>query len=114
MDMDLGQLFVVLCACACAVQASLASKLRIHVVPHTHDDAGWLKTVDQYYVGSRQKIQLAGVQYILDTVVQCLQADPARRFTYAEIAFFSRWWRQQDDGMKRKVCLATPMRIHSR
>jgi hypothetical protein len=79
------------------------SKLRLHVVPHTHDDAGWLKTVDQYYMGSHQDIQQAGVQYILDTVVQCLEADSSRTFIYAEIAFFSRWWRQQSERTKKKV-----------
>jgi len=26
--------------------------LEVHIFAHTHDDVGWLKTVDQYYSGS--------------------------------------------------------------
>merc|ERR550534_2020659 len=69
--------------------------LNIHLVPHTHDDVGWLKTVDQYYFGARNDIQKAGVQYIIDSVVDELLADANRRFIYVEMAFFTQWWKEQ-------------------
>lgn len=50
------------------------------MVPHTHDDVGWLKTVDQYYYGSETLIQKAGVQYIIDSFIQELINDPEKRF----------------------------------
>ncbi|XP_058821108.1 lysosomal alpha-mannosidase-like isoform X2 [Topomyia yanbarensis] len=77
--------------------------LNVHLVPHTHDDVGWLKTVDQYYYGSRTLIQKAGVQYILDSVVESLLKDPTRRFIYVESAFFFKWWKEQTPELQDKV-----------
>ncbi|XP_075715232.1 lysosomal alpha-mannosidase [Rhinoderma darwinii] len=77
--------------------------LNVHLIPHTHNDVGWLKTVDQYYYGGRNNIQHAGVQYILDSVVSQLLADPRRRFIYAESAFFWLWWQEQKESLQRDV-----------
>ena len=33
------------------------AKLNVHIVCHSHDDAGWLKTVDQYLYGANNTIQ---------------------------------------------------------
>jgi len=78
-------------------------RLNVHLVPHTHDDVGWLKTVDQYYYGSHSEIQEASVQYILDTVVTSLLEDEHRRFIYVEIAFFNRWWDEQSEDRQNEV-----------
>ncbi|CAF3855565.1 unnamed protein product [Rotaria magnacalcarata] len=78
-------------------------KLNVHIVPHTHDDVGWLKTVDQYFYGARNDIQHAAVQYILDSVIPALIENPDRRFIYVEMAFFWRWWLQQSEDMKNTV-----------
>ena len=65
-------------------------ELTVHIVPHTHDDVGWLKTVDEYFSGSNDTIQHAGVRNILNSVVTALQKNPQRKFTYVEQAFFQR------------------------
>ena len=80
-------------------------KLQVHLVPHTHDDVGWLKTVDEYYYGANNSIQHGGVQYILDSVISQLSADRSKRkrFIYVEIAFFERWWNEQNNYTQTEV-----------
>uniref|UniRef100_A0A0B7AW15 Alpha-mannosidase n=1 Tax=Arion vulgaris TaxID=1028688 RepID=A0A0B7AW15_9EUPU len=75
--------------------AEIPGMINVHLVPHTHDDVGWIVTVDQYYY--RQ------VQFILDGVIAELQADPTKRFIYVEIAFFSRWYNEQGEATKEVV-----------
>ncbi|XP_071914762.1 alpha-mannosidase At3g26720 isoform X1 [Coffea arabica] len=78
-------------------------KINVHLVPHSHDDVGWLKTIDQYYAGANNSIRGACVQNVLDSVISALLDDPNRRFIYVEMAFFQRWWRQQSDTLKAEV-----------
>ena len=56
-----------------------------------------------YVWAARNDIQNAGVQYIIDTVIQELKANPDRKFIYVEIAFFYRWWNEQNEDMKNDV-----------
>lgn len=81
----------------------VADKLNVHIVSHTHDDVGWLKTVDQYLYGANNSIQTAGVQYILDSVTNSLEENPDRKFIYVESGFFSRWWAEQTEEKKASV-----------
>ncbi|KAJ6401223.1 hypothetical protein OIU84_016604 [Salix udensis] len=84
-------------------QGIVKDKINVHLVAHTHDDVGWLKTVDQYYVGSNNSIQGACVQNVLDSLIPALLADRNRKFIYVEQAFFQRWWRDQSETMQHVV-----------
>ena len=96
--------FVLGSAFECRFNATVnQEKLQVHLVPHTHDDVGWLKTVDQYYYGHKNYIQQACVRNILDSVISQLRENPSRRFIYVEIAFFERWWNEQSDAMRAEV-----------
>ncbi|CAH0775454.1 unnamed protein product [Bemisia tabaci] len=79
------------------------NKINVHLVPHTHDDVGWLKTVDQYYYGSNKGHSPAGVQYIIDSVVSELLRDKNRRFVYVETSFLWRWWLEQNEESRADV-----------
>ncbi|PAV85017.1 hypothetical protein WR25_04468 [Diploscapter pachys] len=83
------------CACSwdsCNPVSNDPKMINVHLVPHTHDDLGWLKTVDQYYYGSVSRITRVGVQYIYNTVIQELMYNSSRRFSFAETGFLWRWW----------------------
>ena len=69
----------------------------MYVSIHQHQLASFTPFI---IIVAQQTIQRAAVQYILDTVVQELQADPNRTFIYVEMAFFARWWREQTDATK--------------
>jgi len=70
----------------------------VHIVPHTHDDVGWVSTVDEYFSGSQPNVAI-----ILDSVVSELQRDLKRTFTFVEMKFFSMWYNFQNEETKKIV-----------
>ncbi|CAI5470457.1 unnamed protein product [Closterium sp. Yama58-4] len=69
--------------------------LRVLVVPHSHNDPGWLETVEQYYRSSTRGI--------IDTIVNSLSEKPTRKFIWEEMSYLSRWWMDASEEMKGKL-----------
>ncbi|CAH0404424.1 unnamed protein product [Chilo suppressalis] len=58
-------------------------------------DAGWVKTFDEYYYGTKASVSSANVQLIYHSVLSELLHDKRRKFTFSETAYFWRWWKEQ-------------------
>ncbi|KAJ8870547.1 hypothetical protein PR048_029570 [Dryococelus australis] len=85
-----------------ACNQSIPGMLNVHLIPHSHDDVGYRKTVDQYYYGVVTKnTPKGGVQYIIDTVTQELAKDPKKRFVQVETEFLWKWWQEENDEMRQ-------------
>lgn len=64
------------------------SKLRVFVVPFSHNDIGWVKTMDQYYATK--------TKFILNNMLRELYKDPTKKFIWTEIAYLAMWWEEID------------------
>ena len=75
--------------------ASTSPPTIVHIIPHSHEDPGWLLTADQYYE-QRSKA-------IITNVVTSLEQNSSRIFHYVEQVYFRRWWLAQNDTKQASV-----------
>lgn len=86
-----------------AISLAADNNVTVHLIPHSHDDVGWLKTVDGCFAGTDQKYQRSEVHLILDEVTEALWEDPEKTFVEVEMKFFSMWWEYQTIEKKEQV-----------
>ena len=83
-------------------------QLYVHLIAHTHDDVGWIKTVDEYYSGARQpdcddQAKGDSVGLLISNVIEELMVNPERKFSYVEMKFFSMWYEEQPESIREQV-----------
>jgi alpha-mannosidase len=67
----------------------------VHVVPHSHQDAGWIFTPEEYLEDR--------VKGIFNSVVNYLYENPDKKFNHAEVWFFKSWYESVDEEMRNKL-----------
>jgi len=60
--------------------------LKVIVLPHSHNDPGWLRTFEQYFITQTKNI--------LDNAVEKLTVFEDMKFIWSEMSFLSKWWDQ--------------------
>jgi alpha-mannosidase len=81
-----------------SILATSIYSLEVFLIPHSHNDVGWLLTMDQYY---DQR-----THFILNNVFDLLTEDPLIKFSWAESAYLSRWlteYPEKKEGLKQFI-----------
>jgi alpha-mannosidase II len=76
-------------------QWNAQKKLKVIIVPHSHNDPGWLLTFEDYFKYN--------TKHILDAVVVTLTENSNRTFIWSEISYLALWWKSASKDMRKKL-----------
>ena len=69
-------------------------KLTVIVVPHSHNDPGWLWTLDTYYN--------VRTRHILTNTVRFLLQHPDFKMIWTEMVFLDIWWKESSQNLRNQ------------
>ena len=68
--------------------------VNLHIVPHSHTDAGWIETIDWYYDNK--------IRNIFKNVIKQLEDDHSLTFVWADTNFLHQWYESQNSKTQKK------------
>lgn len=68
---------------------------QVFIVPHSHNDPGWLKTFENYFHSSSRQI--------MNNMVAKLQQYKNLTFIWSEISFLNAWWEEAHPSKQRAL-----------
>ena len=99
--------FTKLITVLCILKSSMLFKgdkvkpITVHLIPHSHMDAGWLMSADQYYYGEHSSKYC--VKCIFDSLLKSLNKNNERTFTVSDIYYFNKWYANLQEIEKLEI-----------
>ncbi|CDW86710.1 glycosyl hydrolases family 38 protein [Stylonychia lemnae] len=76
----------------------------VHIVPHSYNTE-FMNTVNEYFPGRKEDLMQIHFNKVFDAVISSMLKEPHRTFTHYEVKYFSNWYKNQSEEVKRNVKL---------